>query len=205
MALDKFQQAWQSAAAHKQVSIQSELLLHQVQQRHKSFKRTIFWRDFREVGAAAFLALLWIYLGIQMNLPWTWFLMLPSLVWGAAFILVDRWRHPDKAVEPNATLLQSIQQSADQVEHQIWLLRNVLWWYLLPYALPLMAFFLHICWRSSSSWWTFGLAALCFGMFLFGVYAWLYHLNQQAIHTELEPRRQELSTLISSLADETEH
>jgi hypothetical protein len=41
-------------------------------------------------------------------------------------------RHLQKPNEPDEPLLQCVKNSLTQMEDQIWLLRNVLWWYLLP-------------------------------------------------------------------------
>jgi D-alanyl-D-alanine carboxypeptidase len=90
-----------------------------------------------------------------------------------------------------------------QVEHQIWLLRNVFRWYLLPFTISILAFFAHVSWLRSEEW----LEALAFATFLFvfvlGLYSFVYYLNQNAVRTQLEPRRQELLALLASLRDET--
>ena len=48
---DKYQQAWQAAATQPHVTIDADLLLNEVQRQQRSFQKSIFWRDFREVGA----------------------------------------------------------------------------------------------------------------------------------------------------------
>jgi hypothetical protein len=40
-------------------------------------------------------------------------------------------------------------------------------------------------------------------VFLAAVYGFIYWLNQYAVRATLEPRRQELAALLTSLADET--
>ena len=61
-------------------------------------------------------------------------------------------RHKRKPSEPGDPLLESVKESLTQVEHQIWLLRNVFWWYLLPFAISIMAFFAQISWQVSKDW-----------------------------------------------------
>jgi hypothetical protein len=88
------------------------------------------------------------------------------------------------------------------VEDQIWLLRNIFWWYLLPPGISLLAFFVHVTWLLSKDW----LDALGHAgpvVVVFAVYVFIYWLNQYTVRTQLEPRRQELSTLLASLRDET--
>ena len=55
-------------------------------------------------------------------------------------------RHKRKPSEPGDPLLESVKESLTQVEHQIWLLRNVFWWYLLPFTISILAFFAHVTW-----------------------------------------------------------
>ena len=128
---------------------------------------------------------------------------MPAIIWVAGFILVDRMRHQQKPSEPGEPLLESVKDSLTQVEHQIWLLRNVFWWYLLPFTISILAFFAHVTWLASKGWLdALGHAGL-FVVFLFAVYYFIYYLNQRAVRSQLEPRRQELLTLLTSLGDET--
>jgi len=200
---DNFQQAWQTQSSQTRLTIDAELLLKEVRRNQRQFTATIFWRDVREVGTALLLVPLWFYLGVKLSLPWTWYLTVPALVWIAGFMLADRMRHKRQPPASGEPLRQRVESSLAQVEHQIWLLRNVFWWYLLPLALPILAFFGQIAWLvRSGGWWT----ALAVSMVVaFGVivFAGVYWLNQYAVRSELEPRRQELEALLMSLDDET--
>jgi CubicO group peptidase (beta-lactamase class C family) len=204
MEPDKYQQAWQAQAARTHVSVDPDLLLKEVQRNQREFRATIFYRDCIEVGAAIVLLPYWFYAGITHSLPWTWYLAVPALLWVAGFILVDRKRHPRQQSEPGEPLLTSVKESLDQVEHQIWLLRNILWWYLLPLTISILAFFAHVAWLSRSLGW---LAALMFFLglvvFLLALYSFIYYMNQRAVRVQLEPRREELLTLLASLGDES--
>ena len=200
---DKYQQAWKADAARMHVTIDADLLSNEVQRSHRDFQSTIFWRDIREAGTSLLLIPIWLAMGIPLSLPWTWYLTVPALIWVAGFILVDRRRHPQRPSEPGEPLLYYVKESLTQVEHQIWLLRNVFWWYLLPFAISIMAFFLHVAWRSSSVWWEFALFAGVLGLFLLVLYGATYRLNQRAVREQLEPRRQDLLKLVASLEDET--
>ena len=214
MSLDKYRQAWKAEASRMQVTFDVELLSKEVQNSHQSFRSMIFWRDVREVGTALVMLPMWFAMGIGKSLPWTWYLTVPALIWVAGFLLVDRKRHPQQSSEPGEPLLFYVKESLTQVEHQIWLLRNVFWWYLLPFVISIMAFFLHVAWQTSSVGWQSGLVAgfvglLLFvlvagfsGLFLFVIYGWVYRLNQRAVRDQLEPRRQDLLKLVASLEDE---
>jgi CubicO group peptidase (beta-lactamase class C family) len=202
MELDKFQQAWTLFSGQTKVKINTELLEKAVQESHRGFQSTINWRDVREVGVSIMLLIYWVYKGLTTTLPWTWWLTVPALIWVAGFILADRKRHPQRPSEPGEPLKFYAQEALTQVEHQIWLLRNVFWWYLLPLGIPIMAFFVHIEWNSSSSWWGFSLSILFWNLFVGVVYGGIYWLNQYAVRKTLEPRQQDLLKLVASLEGE---
>jgi len=202
---DKFQQAWQAQSFQTRVIIDADLLLNEVQREQKNFRAIIFYRDFGEVGVALLLIPIWFVLGAMTSSPWTWYLTVPALVWVAGFMLVYRMRHKQKPSEPDEPLLLCVQRSLTEVEDQIWLLRNVFWWYLLPPSISITAFFAHTSWSLSLSegWLTALISFVVLAGFLFALYSFVYYLNQRAVRVQLEPRREELLALISSLGDET--
>jgi hypothetical protein len=198
MQPDNYQQAWRAQSSQTRVTFDADLLIKEVQRSQQEFRATIFCRDFLEIGVALLLLPYWFYAGIKQSLPWTWWLTVPALVWVAGFILVDRRRHPQKPSEAGEPLTTSVKQSLTQVEHQIWLLRNIFWWYLLPFTISISAFFADVAWRASD----LGFAAFLF-LFLFAVYSFIYYVNQRAVRVKLQPRRDELLKLLTSLTDET--
>jgi hypothetical protein len=204
MSPDDFQQAWQASSLHERATIDADLLLKEVQRNQQQFAYTILARDIREVGVALILIPVWLYLGARLPLPWTWYLVIPGLIWIAAFMVVDRRRHNQRPPEPDGPLRGQIKHSLAQVEHQIWLLRNVFWWYILPIAIPCLAFFVHNTWRIRLLGWNAALSFLFCVAFLSGVTVFVYWLNQKAVRSGLEPRRQELAALLSSLNDEAD-
>jgi len=200
---DDYQKAWQAQSAQPRVTIHADLLLKELQHNQRNFRLTIFWRDFREVAIAVLLVPVWFYMGAKLSSPWTWYLTVPVLLWIAGYMLVYRMRHKPAPIKPDAPLLDSVERSLAEVMDQIWLLRSVLWWYLLPLGVSLMAFVLQIAWLHSHGWLdalghVFPPAAA-----IFATYAFIYWLNQYAVRTKLEPRRQELLALIASLREET--
>ncbi len=199
MSLDKYQQAWKAEASQVQVTFDADLLSKEVQQSLEAFRTMIFWRDVREVGTSLVMIPIWFLMGIVMSLPWTWYLTVPVLLWIAGFMLVNRRRHSQAQSGPGEPLLFYVRESLAQVEHQIWLLRNIFWWYLLPPSISLMAFFIHVGWDITKSWWGAIFVAVFCGVFLFLVYRWIYRLNQWAVRMQLEPRRNNLQKLINNM------
>jgi hypothetical protein len=206
MAPDKYQQAWQAQAARTRVTVDADLLLKELERNQRAFRATIFCRDFREVVTALIMIPVWFYLGAKTSSPWTWYLTVPALLWIIGFFLVDRRRHPQRPSSPCEPLLATVKESLSQVEHQIWLLRNVFWWYLLPLTISLQIFFAHVAWRSAHNW-PEAIGALAFAtplfFFLAAIYCFIDWLNQRAIRLQLGPRRQELLALLASLGDES--
>jgi|SRR5579872_1126019 len=204
MEPDKYQQAWQAHASQTRVTVDADLLRKEVQRNQRQFRATIFLRDYREIGVALLLLPVWFYLGDRWSSPWTWYLTVPVLVWMAGFMLVYRMRHKQKPGKPDEPLLQCVERSLTELDDQIWLLRNIFWWYLLPPGISLQAYVAHVSWIKSKGW----LDALSdVNVFILieivALYYFLYWLNQRAVRLCLEPRRQELLTLLTSLRDET--
>ncbi len=199
MSLDKFQQAWKAEASQLKVTFDADLLSKQVQQSHDQFRSLIFWRDVREIGVSLLLIPIWFAMGIGLSLPWSWWLTVPALIWVAGFMLIDRKRHPKTPSEPGESLLFYAKESLSQVDHQIWLLRNVFWWYLLPFTISLSAFFIHVAWNTTGTWWGAMLVAAPFGLFLYYLYRWIYRLNQQAVRQQLQPRQEHLQRIVTNL------
>lgn len=202
MSPDDYQKAWRVESEQTRVRVDADLLLQEVRRNHESFRAMILWRDYREAGIALLMILLWFYLGIRFSEPWTWYLTVPALVWVAGFIIVDRKLHPQDRNRPEDSLLESAGASLAQVEHQIWLLGNVLWWYLLPLLVPILTFVGHVVVQVSRSWGEAIGAATPVFAFVLVLYALIYLLNQYAVRKQLEPRRQELIALLASLGDE---
>ncbi len=198
---DQYQQAWQAQTARTRVTVHADLLLRELLRNQRDFKSTIFRRDMVELATAILLLPYWFYAGITYALPWTWYLTVPALLWVIGFVLVDRARHKRTPVtgEP---LLRCVQESLTRVEHQIWLLRNVFWWYLLPFAIPLLAFFTQSALLYSEGWFQALIGGAGLFAFLFGLYFSIDYINQRAVRNQLEPRRLELLALLADLVDD---
>lgn len=200
---DSYQKAWQSQSSQMRVTVAADLLLREVQRSERTFRATIFCRDFREVAIGLVMLPFWFGMGHWLSLPWTWYLGVPAITWVILFILVDRFRHKQQPTEPGEPLVDCVKLSLTQVEHQIWLLRNVFWWYLLPFSIAILAFWVQVTWLRSSGFFSFLLVLVPYALFLVILYGFIYYLNQSAVRRDLEPRRQELLTLLASLRDET--
>lgn len=196
---DNLEQVWQSQLLGQRLTINADVLLQQVARNQRHLESLILWRDVREIGLALVMVPVWIWLGVSGSLPWTWYLCIPALLWIAGFMLVDRIRQRARKPKPGDPLRQCLTSSLSEVEHQIWLLRNVGWWYLLPPGAAIAAFFAQCAWNAKDGGWAAGLilaGAVAVGALIL---AGVYWLNQVAVRDELEPRRRELQGLIANL------
>jgi hypothetical protein len=196
---DDLKQAWETQSSQSRLTIDLDLLLKEVRRNQELLAAIIFWRDFREVGTAILLVPVWLYMGSKMSLPWTWYLTIPALLWVAGFMLVDRKHHRRQPPELSEPIYQCVQSSLAQVDHQIWLLRNVFWWYLLPFALSILIFFGQVAWQTRAGGWLAALVMVAVVAIASCILAFVYRLNQVAVRMDLIPRRQELETLVQSL------
>ena len=205
MNLDKYQQAWQQHTSETRVTVDADVLHKLVQRSQHDFLATIRGRDTVEIAVGLLLLPYWIYQGLSGVQPWTWWLGVPAILWVIGFFLVDRWRHPQRPSPPGEPLVSCAKNSLTQVEHQIWLLRNVFWWYLLPFTISLLAYFGHVSLITAiktGNW----LGGFVFGaglyLFVGALYYFIYYINQRAVRTQLEPRREELLKLLASFSDD---
>ena len=154
MNSDSLKEAWLAQTSQTRLTIDADLLLKEVRRNQKSLNAMIFWRDVREVGTSLLMVPVWFYLGAKHSLPWMWYLGVPALLWVAGFMLADRMRYKSHRAEQGESLSRRVEISLAEVEHQIWLLRNVLWWYLLPPGLAVLAFFGQCAWEVlANGWW----------------------------------------------------
>lgn len=202
MTPDPLQDAWQKQPLPA-VDVDADQLVREFGRGQQQFAAMIFWRDAQEVGICLLLLPVWVGMGVGIGLPWSWYLVMPGIAWVAAFMTIDRRRQARRRAQLGDPLVRGVESSLAEVEHQIWLLRNVLWWYLLPLAVPILAFFAHIFWRlSRGNVWEAAVATSFITIVVVGMNAWLYWLNQKAVRSTFEPRRRELASLLRSLSDE---
>ena len=198
MNFDELQKAWQSQNPGAKVTINADVLLKEVRRNQHHFWMMIFWRDVREVGVAAFMTLLFLYLATRDRV-WAGYLLSLGCFGVGLFMLVDRWLQRRKRPVTNDPLRSCIEASLIQVNHQIWLLKNIFWWYLLPILVGLGVFIVSLIWKLRHDG-PFGIIFLAGYALFCGLFFWgTYWFNQYAMRKGLEPRRQELESLLSGL------
>lgn len=202
MTFEQLQKTWQFQDRSPKVTVDTDLLLKEVRRNQTGFRTTIFWRDVREVTVAFLCTVYFSYHGLRRD-DWAAYLIAFACFGVGVFMLADRARQRRKKPAPSDPLKACIETSLDQVNHQIWLLRNILWWYLLPLGLPLIIFFGRSAWQTGDGavevTVTFGAAVGFVALLYWGIY-WL---NQYCVRKQLQPRRRELESLLASLENPT--
>ena len=203
MGPDNYQQAWKVHASRTRITIDVDLLLKEVQRNERKFRATIFWRDYRDFGITLLLLPVWIYMGVTLAFPWTWYLTVPVLVWVAGFTLMYRIRHKQKLNSPDEPLFQCVERSLTEVEDQIWLVRNAFRLYLLPLGISALALIAHSVWLGCEGWLEAVGLAVTLVVFSCAAYYSIGCVTRYVVRSQLEPRRQELLMLLTSLGNET--
>jgi len=204
MAPDEFQKAWRTHLSETRVTVDADLLRKEVQLEQQNFRSRILARDSGEVGVALVMIPLWFVMGAALSLPWTWYLTVPVMIWLAGFMLVYRKRHKQPPSQPDDSLAVCVQRSLTEQEDQIWMLRNVFWWYLLPPTISILAFFAQTSWQLRSAGWPEALMFfVLLASFLFAIYGFVYYINRRAVRVQLEPKRDALLALLTSLTEES--
>ena len=201
MNFEELQKTWQSSSPAATITIDSNLLLKEVRRNQKQFWRTIFWRDTREVGVAILLVIFFIPIGIWGH-NWTYDMLGLVCLGVGTFMVVDRFIQRRKRPTANDPLKGCIIRSLHEVNHQVWLLKNVGWWYLLPLTAGLVIFDFVTFWRSNHG--SGAVINLLINQLVNVLLTWgIYWLNQRAVRKTLIPRRQELEGLLSSLESDS--
>ncbi|TDU66028.1 hypothetical protein EI77_03764 [Prosthecobacter fusiformis] len=191
MTEDELKHLWQTQPV-PETGADGSVLSATVREKHRKFQRTILWRDFREVGLAILLIPFFLLRGAHNGSMWEHHLIVVALVFIAGFLVIDRLRHRKTAAAPGQSVVDALGLAVSEVEHQIWLLRNVHWWYIGPLLGALMVPDLYHMIRGNGSL-SGGIRTLVFNLLLsYGI----WKLNQYAVKKDLEPRRDELQKLL---------
>lgn len=204
MTFEHIQQSWKAQPIDQRLSAEAQLA--EAKKRARRFHTTIMWRDVRELIASLFVAGVFAYTA-QSQPPiaaaGSYFVAAIALGVGAFFV-IDRWRQRQRetsnSTEPRAALARSL----DAIDHQIWLLRNVAWWYIGPLALGVLV------WAGAVAA-TMPLPAPAQLVFLgvvvlveIAVSLIVYWLNQKAVDGVLRPQRDDFARLLEQWEEPAE-
>lgn len=206
MTSDELRKTWQSRQTSFKFTIDSDMLLREVKRNENHFEALVFLRDVREVVIASAMSILFLHLGLKNNL-WPFFLLASWSLYIAVFMIVDRTSQRRKRPVLTESLMGCVESSLAQVAHQIWLLKNVFWWCILPANIGFGIFFGYLAWGTTRE--SVGMPLVIILVAIFGCFAFcivvstgIYYLNQYAVRKELNPRKQELEQLLGSIRED---
>jgi hypothetical protein len=168
-------------------------------------------RDLVELGTAVAMAAGLAWMGTLAPVRWPWIGAAAGCLAVAAVFVVERWRaaRPARSTTVRAELAHAVAAA----DHQIALLRSVLWWYLLPIAgvvlLILTGTVLGARAEMPAEKWAqarfviLGGVAVCVPVIAAAYYG-VWWLNQRAVTNTLAPHRAALADLLRQL-DEADH
>ena len=197
MNFEDLQKTWQAHDACSKVTIDANALLKEVRRKQQQFWAAIFWRDVREVGVIGLVGLFFGCLALRGR-GWPNYLLAIACLGVCVFFVMDRLVQRKKRPAAKDPLKACVESSLDQVEHQIWLLKNILWWYLSPVVLALGISVVVSMWHSRHA----ATALAGWGLYSllgFLLYWGVYRLNQLVVRKNLVPRREELQALLAGL------
>jgi hypothetical protein len=200
---EKLQKAWQCqhASAKLRINADADALLKEVRRNQRLWGAINFWDAVVEIGGGFLGTLFFSYVGVRhanwtpFRLPdWDFLLVAFACAGLGTFRLVNRIVQRRKQPSSNDPLKACIEASLNEVNHDIWLQRNVFWWCWLPFITALAVSF---CYASLHFHTPKFLAFLV--LFVFPLAWWGYRLSRFTVRKVLEPRRQELEALLTSL------
>src|SRR4051794_11597881 len=114
----------------------SEALTARVQMRASKFEKTILRRDLIETAAAVVVILFFGFFLYQVSLPGVAKLGLALMIAGAMeVVVVLHWTRRQERPRHDSPLTEYCAAEIKRIDRQIWLLRNVNWWYTGPLLL----------------------------------------------------------------------
>jgi hypothetical protein len=203
MNLDDLKEPWKQRHSELMDSRVEELTAR-VLTRASAFEKTILRRDLIETAAAMVVIVFFGLFMTQSSLPWVARLGIGLIILGAIeVVVVLHWtRRRGGRTRHDLPLIDYCAAEITRIDRQIWLLRNVNWWYTGPLLLGACVFVFGLLFPVHDVLLPISLAAFVMFCVLVLIFGWIaYRINQRAVRHELLPIREELATIFDSLRD----
>ena len=177
---------------------EAEVRLRELQRQHKRFAAWHFWGDVLEVTGLGMGAGVALYFGSQEHC-WPLFPIALSCLWVAAFLAVELVRRrPTPRSRPEPPLAWAV-EALEQVQHRLWLKRNVLWWHAVPIEVGLVFYLVWLAWWSRQT--AADLKQVGLVTLLGAVFVGALHLvaHRSPKRKDFEPRLREWEAILLSL------
>ena len=195
---------WESQNEKPLFAINEDGLHSILRRKSRRFKRSIFWRDLREIGISLAMFLILLYLGSIPDYGLAKDLVLWEIValftaaglwlFYALYILVHRKRQESRERQYTSSLRGDLDREIAQTEYQIRMAKNILWWGLLPtWVAALLVILVTV-----ESGWARLLLILAVLLYMVGAELWT---KKRKIKRDFLPRQRELESLRDKLAN----
>lgn len=185
---------WKGLADQEFVKLPHANLIENMETQHQVMSKSIRKRDFREVLVAALLMPIFLMAGFVISAPLAKlgaFLMVPSL----GFIIYKlRSVKKYKPTELSLSSLDYFQKLKGYYTMEMDLLKEVVYWYLLPMGICLALIFIGLSEGVGESARKIGFLAI--------VYLGIYFLNQRAVKKQFQPLLANIDKTIQDLEKE---
>ncbi len=134
MKLDELKEAWKSQDTR--TTVQTVLLLESIRKKQRRHNRFIWFRNIRE-GWLTILAAVYFTCSAESDVVskaqlWPFYLAMAILFGIGVFRVLDSRRQRRRALEYKDSTLAFVECSLLHINHRIWLLENMIWWWILP-------------------------------------------------------------------------
>lgn len=185
---------WQNTPPQERIRLNQSLLLQEISQEAKEIDQKIRVRDRAEIGVALVMMPFFALVAWFMPFPLTKLGAALVIPW-CAFVIFQLKRARRRSVHNFAAPIQTyLQQYRGYLQHQVQLLKGVLYWYLLPFTVCMVLFYAGFYSNTSH---------LAFHLVLVFVLNLLVYLaNRYAVKKDLQPLLHKIDHTISALEKE---
>lgn len=204
MDLEKDKERWQALDDTLKPGIETDNVIAACRKRTREFRVGLLLSDMLEIGVGLAMAWVWAFKFTRifvhhkplMYLGATAILFICSFLGGARLL---RYRNARK---PGLSVSNELERQLYAVNQRIWLLRNLIWWYLSPCAIAIFTVLIAISLDTKKE----NLAGvlrfegsylLCCAL----LFAGIYWLNRRAVQKSLIPLKTELERVIGDIKE----
>ncbi|HEY3756615.1 MAG TPA: hypothetical protein VGL42_10740 [Opitutaceae bacterium] len=162
----------------------------------RKLARALFWRDIRELLAAALLMFLFVKDALHRgSAGWPIWLGIALLVPVAGFFVKERIRAHYRKTAPNASVLEKVEADLAELRRQRSLLQNVGKWYLGPIFLSWLVVLASTHFHGLGGILRTPLQMSGYAAGGVALFYFIWKLNRRAVRRQIDPRISELETL----------
>ncbi len=212
MDLDDYKDVWQGLDDSVKSGVEADAVVATCRKRVKRFRVGLLVSDILEIGVG--LVMVWVWLS-PFNKVFSGHELLMSLGAGAiffvcVFLAVARVLRHLRERRPFVSVSDGLLRQLYAVNQRIWLLRNLIWWYLTPCAIAILTVLIAVGTEVRKSHVTLAASGVDVkrnffigeGIYVFCcilVFVGVYYLNQRAVRKELLPLKENLEQLVRDI------